>query len=139
MPPVSFPGLMLVSAVAFAAPLLLGLAPRLRLPSVVLEIVAGIVIGPAVLGWARDDIPIQILSLLGLAMLLFLAGLEIDPARLKGRFLTLSLIGVAASLGLGLLLGDGLHAAGAIQSPLLLAIALSSTPLGLVVARVAAG
>jgi Kef-type K+ transport system membrane component KefB len=136
MPPVSFTGLMLVSAVAFAAPLLLGLAPRLRLPSVVLEIVAGIVIGPAVLGWARDDIPIQILSLLGLAMLLFLAGLEIDPARLKGRFLTLSLIGFAASLGLGLVVGEGLHAAGAIQNPLFLAIALSSTSLGLVVAVV---
>jgi Kef-type K+ transport system membrane component KefB len=133
MPLVSFTGLMLVGAIAFAAPLLLGLAPRLRLPSVVLEIVAGIVIGPSVLGWARDDMPIQILALLGLAMLLFLAGLEIDPARLKGRFLTMSLIGFAASLSLGLVFGEGLHAAGVIQSPLFLAITLCATSLGLVV------
>src|SRR2546430_16507011 len=36
-----FGGVLLVAAVAFASPFLLGLAPRLRLPSVVLEIVAG--------------------------------------------------------------------------------------------------
>ena len=45
-----FGGLLIVVTVAFAAPFLLGLLPRVRLPAVVLEIVAGIVIGPAVLG-----------------------------------------------------------------------------------------
>jgi Kef-type K+ transport system membrane component KefB len=46
----TFSNLLLVVAVAFAAPFLLGLFPRLQLPSVVLEIAAGIVIGPSVLG-----------------------------------------------------------------------------------------
>ncbi|HEY5004745.1 MAG TPA: cation:proton antiporter, partial [Ktedonobacteraceae bacterium] len=69
-------GLLLVTVVAFIAPLLLGLSPVRRLPSVVLEIVAGILIGPSVLGWVKIDFPIQFLSLLGLAFLLFLAGLE---------------------------------------------------------------
>ena len=69
-----FGGVLLVAAVAFASPFLLGLAPRLRLPSVVLEIVAGIVIGPAVLGWVSIDPPLQVLSLIGPAFLLFLAG-----------------------------------------------------------------
>ena len=133
MPDASFTGLMLVSAVTFAAPLLLGLVPRLRLPAVVLEIVAGIVIGPSVLGWVRVDTPIQILALLGLAMLLFLAGLEIDPSRLKGRFLKMSLIGFALSFALALVLGFGLHAAHIVERPLLLAITLSATSLGLVV------
>jgi Kef-type K+ transport system membrane component KefB len=73
MPGVSFNGLLIVTVVAFLAPLLLGLSPARRLPSVVLEIVAGIVIGPSVLGWVRVDLPISILSLLGLAFLLFLA------------------------------------------------------------------
>ena len=50
MPPLSFEGLLGVALIAFGAPLLLGLAPRLRLPAVVLEIVAGIVVGPSVLG-----------------------------------------------------------------------------------------
>src|SRR5207247_2012696 len=39
MPDVSFSGLVILSAVAFAAPLLLGLFPPVRLPAVVLEIV----------------------------------------------------------------------------------------------------
>src|SRR5439155_31065 len=52
-----FGGLLLVVTVAFAAPFLLGLAPRLPLPSVVVEIVAGIVIGPSVLGSVHIDEP----------------------------------------------------------------------------------
>ncbi len=51
MPDVSFVGLLIVAIVAFLAPLLLGLSPARRLPSVVVEIVAGIIIGPSVLGW----------------------------------------------------------------------------------------
>jgi Kef-type K+ transport system membrane component KefB len=47
-----------VGVVAFAAPLLLGLLPRLRLPAAVLEIVAGIVLGPSVLGWVQVDSPL---------------------------------------------------------------------------------
>ncbi len=74
-------GLLLVVVVAFAAPFLLGLFPRLRLPSIVLEIV----IGPAVLGWVELDAAIEVLALLGLAFLLFLAGLEIEFEHLKGR------------------------------------------------------
>ena len=50
-----FGDLLIVVAVAFAAPFVLGLFPGVRLPSVVLEIVAGIVIGPSVLGSAEVD------------------------------------------------------------------------------------
>ena len=74
----SLDNLLLVMAVAFAAPLVLGLFPRLQLPSVVLEIVAGIVIGPSVLGWAEVDQAVQVVALIGLAFVLFLAGLEIE-------------------------------------------------------------
>lgn len=59
LPPVSFSGLAIVAAVAFLVPLLLGLVPQLRLPSAVVEIVAGIVIGPSALGWVKDDIAIE--------------------------------------------------------------------------------
>jgi Kef-type K+ transport system membrane component KefB len=85
MPDGSFGSLLIVAAIAATAPLLIGLTPRLRIPAVVLEIVAGIVVGPSGLGWVRIDLPIQILSLLGLAFLLFLAGLEIDLNQLRGR------------------------------------------------------
>jgi Kef-type K+ transport system membrane component KefB len=80
----SFSNLLIVMAVAFAAPLLLGLFPRVLLPSVVLEIVAGIVVGPSVLGWVEVDGTIAVMATLGLAFLLFLGGLEVDfsqPAR----------------------------------------------------------
>jgi Kef-type K+ transport system membrane component KefB len=51
---------------------------------VVLEIVGGIVIGPSVLGWVQVGMPIQIVSILRLAALLFMAGLEIEFRRRKG-------------------------------------------------------
>ena len=133
IPEISFSGLMIVAAVAFAVPLLLGLAPRLRLPSVVLEIVAGIVLGPAGLRWVKVDLPIQILALMGLAFLLFLAGLEIEFDRLKGRLLKLSGLSFLVSFGLALLLGFGLTAAGLIATPLFIAIVLSATALSVLV------
>src|SRR3954447_1142670 len=99
MPHVSFASLVVVAAIAVAAPLLVGMFPRIRIPAVVLEIVAGIVVGPHGLDLIRVDVPIQILALLGLAFLLFLAGLEIDIDRLRGRVLRLALLGYAVTLG----------------------------------------
>src|SRR3954469_24190084 len=90
LPPVSFTGVAIVAAVAFLVPLLLGLIPQLRLPSAVVEIVAGIVIGPSVLGWVKDDVAIHVIALMGLAVLLFLSGLEIDFARLRGPLLRIT-------------------------------------------------
>jgi Kef-type K+ transport system membrane component KefB len=133
MPDTSFVNLFIVCLVAAGAPLLLGFAPRLRLPSVIVEIVAGIVLGPSVLGWVEVDLPVQILGLIGLAFLLFLSGLEIDPKRLRGRLLRTAVLGYLITLALGVPIGFGLHAADWVKSPLLLAIALSATSLGLVV------
>ncbi len=65
MPQISFVNLLIVAAVAVLAPLLLGYLPRLRLPAVVVEIVAGVVLGPSVLGWVQIDLPVQILAILG--------------------------------------------------------------------------
>jgi Kef-type K+ transport system membrane component KefB len=119
--------------VALAAPLALGLFPRVRLPAIVLEIVLGVVIGPQVLGWVSIDRPIQVMSLLGLAFLLLLAGLEVEYERFRGHLLRLTAIGYAMSFGLALLIGFGLHAAGLVKSPLLIGIALSATSLGIVI------
>jgi Kef-type K+ transport system membrane component KefB len=133
MADISLTGVLAVAAVAFLMPLVLGLAPSLRLPSVVLEIVAGIVIGPAVLGFVEVDVPLQVLALLGLAFLLFLAGLEIDLDRLRGARLRSAAAGFVISLAVALGIGLGLHAAGLVQAPLLVAIILSSTSLGIVI------
>ena len=133
MPDVSFVNLLAISAIALVAPWLVGFAPRLRIPSVVLEILAGVVVGPSLLGWVRVDLPVQILAVVGLAFLLFLAGLEIDLDRLKGRILQVSLLGYGITLVLGLGLGSLVTAAGWASAPLLIAITLSATSLGLVV------
>jgi Kef-type K+ transport system membrane component KefB len=102
MTEISFSNLVIVAAVAFAAPLALGLIPRLRLPAVVLEIVLGIAIGPSGLGWVTSDLPVQVLALMGLAFLLFLAGLDVELGRLRGRLLRLAGLGFALSLALAL-------------------------------------
>jgi Kef-type K+ transport system membrane component KefB len=133
MPDVSFDNLLAVAVIAVLAPLVTGFLPRLRIPSVVLEIVAGIVVGPAVLGWVEVDLPVQVLALVGLAFLLFLAGLEIDVHRLRGRVLRLAVLGYAVTLVLGYGAGAAFDLAGWVSGPLLAAVALSATSLGLVV------
>jgi Kef-type K+ transport system membrane component KefB len=130
---VSFTGVAVVAAAALAAPLALGLFPKIRLPAIVLEIMLGIVIGPQVLGWASIDTPIQVLSLLGLAFLLLLSGLEVDYERLRGPVLRLTAVGYAVSVGLAVSIGLGLHAVGLVKSPLLLGIILSATAAGIVI------
>src|ERR671920_816909 len=130
---ISLTGVLVVAVIAFMGPLVLGLAPTLRLPSVVLEIVAGIVIGPAIFGLVEVDLPLQVLALLGLAFLLFLAGLEIDLDRLRGARLRSAATGFVISLAVALGIGLGLYAAGLIEAPLLVAIILSSTSLGIVI------
>ena len=129
----SFSGLLILTAVAFGAPFVLGLFPRARLPAVVLEIVAGIVVGPSLLGWVHVDQTIAVISTLGLAFLLFLAGLEIDFGRLRGRVLTLTALGFAVSFAIAVIVGFGLQAAGLVDAPLLVAITLSATSLGVLI------
>jgi len=129
---VSFTGLVLVCVVAFVAPLLLGLMPKVRLPAVVLEILAGIVIGPAGLKLVSVDEPIRVLSLLGLAFLLFLAGLELDVRLLRGRVLQLTGLGFVMTVVLAYAIAVALRSAGIVESALIVAICLSATALGVV-------
>jgi Kef-type K+ transport system membrane component KefB len=129
----SFTNLAIVAAAAFVAPLALGLVPMLRLPAIVLEIVLGIVVGPAALGWVDVDEPVRVMSLLGLAFLLLLAGLEVDFDRLHGRLLRVAALGFVVSFGVALAAGLMLDAAGVAGAPLLIAIMLSATSLGVVI------
>jgi Kef-type K+ transport system membrane component KefB len=129
----TFTSLLVVMAVAFAAPLLLGLFPGVRLPAVVLELVTGIAIGPSGLGWVEVDATIEVLAFIGLAFLLFLAGLEIDFMRLRGRVLRLAATGYALSFALALGLSIALSGAGLVDTPLFVAILLSATSLGVII------
>src|SRR3954447_6936339 len=128
-----FTNLLVVVAIAFACPFLLGLFPRVRLPSVVLEIVAGIVVGPSLLGIAEIDDSVEVVAILGLAFLLFLAGLEIDFHRLRGQTLRLPAIAYAISFAIAVAVALLLRAAGLVETPLLVAIILCATSLGVIV------
>src|SRR3954454_19316914 len=129
----SLDGLLIVVAAAFAAPFLLGLAPGVRIPAVVLEIVAGIVVGPSVLGWVQVDPTIAVMATLGLGFLLFLGGLEVDFARLRGPMLRLTAGGYAVSFAIAVAVSLALGAGGLVDTPLLIAIALGSTSLGVLI------
>ena len=128
---ISFTSVAVVAVVAVVAPLAVALT-GLRLPAIVVEILLGIVVGPQVLGWASNDEPVQVLSLIGLAFLLLLAGLEIDFDRLRGRLLRLTGLGYLVSFGIALAIGLALRGADLVRSPLLVAIILSATGLGII-------
>jgi Kef-type K+ transport system membrane component KefB len=129
---ISYGGVLVVVAAAVLAPVIAGLAPKLRLPAVALEIVIGLIIGPAVLGIVEIDVSLEVLSTFGVGYLLFLAGLELDLTTLHGRAAP-----IFASWGvtcvLALVLGGFVHLLDVADQPLLVAIALASTSLGLVV------
>jgi len=128
---VSFSSVAVIAAVALVGPLAIGLT-GLRLPAIVLEILLGIAIGPQGLGWAEVDEPVRVLSTIGLAFLLLLAGLEIDFGRLRGQLLRLTLVAYAVSFGIAIVVGYSLEAGGLVRSPLLIAIILSATGLGVI-------
>jgi Kef-type K+ transport system membrane component KefB len=122
--------LVIVTIAALAA-LLAGLIqPHLALPVVVIEIVAGIIVGPEVLDLAQPDDFINFFSSLGLGMLFFFAGYEIDFERIRGRPLELALLGWALSLVLAYSIGGLLALAGVVLSLLYTGSALATTAIG---------
>jgi Kef-type K+ transport system membrane component KefB len=121
--------LVLVLAAASAGAILSRLHRRVVLPTVVLEIVLGILIGPEVLDIAEVGDHVEFLSDLGLVFLFFFAGLEVVEHRVARRSLVRGTIGWAISLALGLGVGLLLHAGGLDAEAWLLGVALSTTAL----------
>ena len=128
-----FTNLLIVVAAGFAAPFALGFFRRLRLPSIVFELVLGILLGPSVLGWVSVDQPVAVMALIGLAVLLFLAGIEIEFERLRGKVLKATLIGFVLSFAIAVVLGLILKQAGLVKQPVFLGVLLCATSLGVLV------
>jgi Kef-type K+ transport system membrane component KefB len=122
--------LLLIFAVALIAPLISASVPQLRVPALVLEILLGIIIGPQVLDLVAVTPPIELLSNLGLASLIFMAGFELDPQRLKGEPMRLASLGWATSIALGFALALVFHFTGLVISQLFVGLALTTTALG---------
>jgi Kef-type K+ transport system membrane component KefB len=120
-----------VVAVGAIAALVAGLiGPRLTIPVVVLEIVLGIVVGPELLGLADPDQFLEFFSSLGLGMLFFFAGYEIDFERIRGSPLRLGALGWVISLALAYSLGGLLSLTGLVLSLLFTGSALATTAIG---------
>ncbi|MGW8747083.1 cation:proton antiporter [Streptomyces sp. NPDC055794] len=124
--------LVLIMGIAVLAPLLVYAAGRrVRVPLVIFEIGLGILVGPDVLGWARPDEVVDTLADLGLSMLIFLAGYEIDFAAVRGDTLRRSvrswLLSLVLGIGLALLISGG-----DVFEAFVIGTALTSTALGTV-------
>ena len=120
-----------VVVVAALAAFVSGLvSPRLTLPVVVLEILLGILIGPDLLGLAEPDKFLDFFSNLGLGMLFFFAGYEIDFERIRGSPLRLAVLGWLLSLVLAYSLGGLLTLTGLVLSLLFTGSALATTAIG---------
>jgi len=128
---ISFNSVLIIAGISVVIPVVLGLLPRQPVPGAVLMVIAGIVVGPSVLGWVRIDAPVQVLSQLGLGMLLFLAGLEIDVDRLRSPLSGLAGVAFGVSAALAVVCALLFWLAGQAGQPFLLAIILMSTSAGL--------
>ncbi|MGB7874003.1 MAG: cation:proton antiporter [Anaerolineales bacterium] len=138
----SFVPLLLVVVLAFLVPVMI--SRFRRIPVVVGEILAGIIIGPSVLGLVHGDEPtLELLAEIGFAFLMFLSGLEIDfsilfaaskPKQANGpSSLFLAGLSFVLTLILSLAMGFGLTAAGYVRDPWMMTLILSTTSLGIVV------
>jgi Kef-type K+ transport system membrane component KefB len=120
----------IVLAATVAGVVVAVLPARVAPPVVVVELLLGILVGPQVLGLAHVDDFIQFFSNLGLGMLFFFAGYEIDLDRIRGLPLTLGAWGWAISLVLAYGIGGVLAALGVVLSLLYTGSAMATTAIG---------
>jgi Kef-type K+ transport system membrane component KefB len=149
-----FKDLMIVMLASFLVPILVSRGKRMKIPIVVGELVAGIIIGPSLLGWVEfDGQAMGFLRNFGLAYLMFIAGMEIDfnmlariakenspkegGSLLRNPFV-LGSISFALTLGLSLVISrqiveNGPPLGAAVTDPtLMFTLILSTTSLGVV-------
>ena len=99
--------------------------PRLPLPGVVWEIVIGAIIGPQVLGIVQPGSVLTFLALFGQWMVFLMAGLEMDPAVLRGRPLRNALAGRGLTAVIAFGAAMLLSGIGVARAPMLTALALT--------------
>jgi Kef-type K+ transport system membrane component KefB len=122
---------LVIAVVAAVAALTVAVLPRhVAPPVVVLELLLGILVGPDVLDLAQSDDFTTFFSNLGLGMLFFFAGYEIDFERIRGRPLMLGGLGWLVSLALAYGIGGVLAAAGIVLSLLYTGSAMATTAIG---------
>jgi Kef-type K+ transport system membrane component KefB len=122
-----------VAVIAFTAPVLRELIPKLFVPAIVLELLGGIIVGPQVFDIAHSSQSVELFSTIGLAALLFLAGREIDVNRLRGEVLERGLACFALGFMIAAAIAAPLQEVGLIKTPLLVAVILVATSLSVII------
>ncbi|HEX7995717.1 MAG TPA: cation:proton antiporter [Streptosporangiaceae bacterium] len=121
--------LLAVAVVAALAPAIAAALPKPRIPQIVIMILSGILIGPAVLGIANTA-SLTLLSNVGLGFLFLLAGYELDPALLRERAGRLAIVGWCISAVIAVGAVGGLTAIGFVRDYVPIGLALTTTALG---------
>ncbi len=130
---ISYSGLLVVAVAAFVAPLLARLVPRRLVPAVVLEVLAGLAVGPQGLNLVQPRGAAELLYLLGLGFLLFLAGQDVRPERFRGPTFRLAAIAFLISGALAVPAAFGLRLITSGADVRLLALSLVASTLGVLV------
>jgi Kef-type K+ transport system membrane component KefB/Trk K+ transport system NAD-binding subunit len=143
----SFYPLLIVIFLAFLVPITLSRFKKFKLPIVVGEIIAGIIVGRSGFGWVAHHEPVlDLLAEFGFVFLMFLSGMEIDFSSLglvggsqekvkdqPWNPITMASVTFALTLALSTLIGFGLVRMDLVSNPWLIALILSTTSLGVIV------
>ena len=130
---IDYRGLLVVAVAAFVAPLVARQIPRRLVPPVVLEVFAGILVGPQALDLVKPRGAAEVLYLLGLGFLLFLAGLDVRPERFRGPTFRLAGSAFLVSAVLAVPVAFGLRALASGADVRLLALCLVASTLGVLI------
>lgn len=139
---VNFLSLALISLVAFLTPLIVSRVKFISIPEVIVQILAGFVLGKSGLDLIKASEPINFLSTLGFAFLMFLGGYEVDfglfrrsdrkTSNTVNPFKNAVLITIF-TLSLSLIFSIMLLYTGIVKNLLLATLIFSTTSLGIVV------
>ena len=119
--------------ILFSARLFGEIAAYFKIPSVIGELVAGVVLGPSILGWIEISNPIQLLAQIGIILLLFEVGIETDIGQFisaGGKALLVAVGGVVMPFILGFLLSFYFFQFSTLTS-LFIASTLTATSIGI--------
>jgi Kef-type K+ transport system membrane component KefB/Trk K+ transport system NAD-binding subunit len=145
---ISFIPLLIVVGIAFVVPIVLSRLRGIFIPTIIGEILAGIIVGKSGMDLVQKNAVLEILSTLGFIYLMFLSGLEINfsdllkpgPGDYKSRwrhfvssYLFLAVAAYLLAVFLSGLVSIILARFGLVKSPLIMALILSTTSLGVVV------
>lgn len=144
----SFAPLLIVFLLAFAVPMVLARFKKLKLPIVVGELIAGIIIGRSGFNWVHHSDPVlDLLAEFGFVFLMFLSGMEIDFTNLgllngngnnnngkkKWGPVQLGTTTFLATLVLSAVVGYAFFYFDLVKNPWMMALILSTTSLGVIV------